>query len=151
MPYILHPDSNKPIQVTLGSSQMMAAPCVYLTEAEAKAAQQLVCKHETLLGNRSTGKVFCADCGHVPQVQDRYDTLVLKNCAQTTVPREACGAEVVSWGAGHQLAYCDALEAFVINIADGGYDQMSGDELGDLAFTILEQARQQREKGYEPD
>lgn len=81
----------------------------------------------------------------------RYDTLVLKNCIQTTVPHEACGAEVVSWGAGHQLAYCDALEAFVINMADGGYDQLTGDELCELAGTILEQARLQREKGYEPD
>ena len=42
---------------------MMAAANVYMTEEEAKHAQRAACPHNTMLGNSSTGRVFCADCG----------------------------------------------------------------------------------------
>ncbi|HDS1721773.1 hypothetical protein NPS53_09690 [Pseudomonas putida] len=62
MPYILNA-VNKPVPVALGSPEMLVAANVYLTEAEAKHAQREACPHQTMLGNSSTGKVCCADCG----------------------------------------------------------------------------------------
>lgn len=64
MVYILN-EVNKPVQVTLGSPEMLAASCVYATEAEAKQAQRENCKCETRIGNRATGRVTCADCGQL--------------------------------------------------------------------------------------
>lgn len=62
MPYILNA-ANNPVPVALGSPEMLAATNVYATEAEAKLAQREKCQHQTMLGNSSTGKVCCADCG----------------------------------------------------------------------------------------
>jgi hypothetical protein len=62
MVWILN-EVNKPVEVRLGSVQMFAAANVYMSEDEAKAAQRQLCQHETILGNRSTGRKFCADCG----------------------------------------------------------------------------------------
>ena len=61
MPWILN-DVNNPVFVRLGSQEMMSAKNCYMTEAEARAAQVELCKHETKIGNRSTGRVQCADC-----------------------------------------------------------------------------------------
>lgn len=62
MPYTLN-SANKPVPVAVGSPEMMAAANVYMTEEEAKHAQRAACPHNTMLGNSSTGRVFCADCG----------------------------------------------------------------------------------------
>lgn len=62
MPWILN-KVNKPVKVALGSDEMNAARDVYISEQDAKAAQREFCKHETLIGIRSTGYVACADCG----------------------------------------------------------------------------------------
>ena len=62
MPWILN-EVNKPVFVQLGSLATLAADNCYVTECEAKAAQRRNCEHETVLGNRSTGHTFCADCG----------------------------------------------------------------------------------------
>lgn len=62
MPWILN-QVNKPVQVALGSPQMMAAANCYLTEGEAKSAQRQSCPHPLLLGNSKTGRVCCAECG----------------------------------------------------------------------------------------
>lgn len=61
MPWILN-SVNKPVFVGLGSTKMMDAKECFLTEEEAKAAQVQNCAHETKLGNRSNGRIFCADC-----------------------------------------------------------------------------------------
>lgn len=52
----------KVVQVGLGSAEMLAAKNVYLTSEEAYEALQKICPHETKLGDRSSGRVFCADC-----------------------------------------------------------------------------------------
>lgn len=64
MPYILN-KANKPVQVSLGSPEFFDAATCYQTEAEAKQAQRDNCQHETRLGNRSTGRITCADCGEL--------------------------------------------------------------------------------------
>lgn len=61
MPWILN-HANNPVFVGLGSQEMMAAKNCYQSEGEARAAQVESCKHETKIGNRSTGRIQCADC-----------------------------------------------------------------------------------------
>lgn len=53
----------KPVQVRLGSDEMLDAANVYMTEADAKKAQRELCPHTTMLGHSGTGYIACADCG----------------------------------------------------------------------------------------
>lgn len=81
--------------------------------------------------------------------QDRYDTLVIKNATDKTVPREAAGGQVVSWAAGHALAEMNPLEAFVRALADG--DMFCSDEVEEEARRVLDLSARQRDAGYVED
>lgn len=61
MPWILN-EANNPVLVALGSKEFTDSRNFYLTEQQAKEAQQKECAHETRLGHSGTGKIFCADC-----------------------------------------------------------------------------------------
>ena len=63
MVWIINERSNRVQEVPLGSKQMLAARNAYLTKNEADEHHLATCQHPTWLGNKSTGQVFCADCG----------------------------------------------------------------------------------------
>jgi NADH pyrophosphatase NudC (nudix superfamily) len=63
MVWIINEQSNRVQEVALGSPQMLAARNVYRTKQEADEHHLATCAHPTLLGNRSTGHIFCSDCG----------------------------------------------------------------------------------------
>lgn len=79
---------------------------------------------------------------------ERYDTLVLRNCTQPEVPREACGAEVVAWAAGHALAEAGPLEEFAQAVAAGAFDDCTLKEIVDAAQEAVEKSAKQREQGW---
>lgn len=76
----------------------------------------------------------------------RYDTLVIRGAATTSVPREVAGGEVVAWSAGHALAEHGPLEEFVSALADGCFDDVETIEA--RAAEVLELSRRQRDQGW---
>lgn len=62
MVWIINSFTNKVQQVGLGSTEMLAASNVWMTQEEAIRAHRESCSHPTRLGNSKTGVISCADC-----------------------------------------------------------------------------------------
>lgn len=51
--------------------------------------------------------------------KDYYETYVVKNPTEKTIPRKLAGGEVTAWSVGHKLLIADVFRAALEKISDG--------------------------------